>query len=604
MKENYENIFIIDSKALFESYKVIFDIKNDLFLTYDFALKKYIIDLGGNAEYLDHIVGVKTMEDNNYLIYKFFKDWHYDKDGNDIFTFKDVSFGFSFRLEFWNDFVSFIRIYLSLKKVFSYSFKKLYVGTLDKTIIDILNNLGIDYETINYVAIDSSSGYYFPITKWLNSKIKPKGVKGFLYKVREKVSYYYGTGMIFFDKLFSSESKFRVFIQEYHPTRKIIQLLRNDNKFVVILENFSRFSNKRDNMKERLLPITGNLKKYENIGASLLKEFDRNKFYKLVLSDNSDITDFIYKIIIKNISERITSKLRTLDSCIKYLDNNSLNLVILIANIGHTSTLFDLACQSRKIPSYLIVNGLLLNNYQDEAKYATYINAYSKSIKENYFKDMDNIVALGDPRMDMYADLKQKKINRDNPTVTIGTSGFNPTDLNSYVAVEFDFMYDILQAFSILKANGEECRIVIKVRPNGYLEQYKEFVKDYFQDLEVEYIITTPMIDVLKKTDFYISICSQTLFEASCLGIPVVYYKNDTEILNAPFDNNSELVIITKIEEMIQAYYDFKSKHSRYESFLNKKVMEQYIGPLDGNNLSRNIDFIYSILNKRIHSDI
>ena len=102
----------------------------------------------------------------------------------------------------------------------------------------------------------------------------------------------------------------------------------------------------------------------------------------------------------------------------------------------------------------------------------------------------------------------------------------------------------------------------------------------------------------LKKTDFYISIYSQTLFEASCLGIPVVYYKKDTEITNKPFDNNSELVTILNTDDMIQAFYDFKANNQRYELFLNSKVMEQYIGFLDGNNLTRNIDFIYKILRK------
>lgn len=54
--------------------------------------------------------------------------------------------------------------------------------------------------------------------------------------------------------------------------------------------------------------------------------------------------------------------------------------------------------------------------------------------------------------MDTYS-LIENKINREMPTITIGASGFNSTDLNSYVAVEFDFMYDILKAFSVLNKN-------------------------------------------------------------------------------------------------------------------------------------------------------
>lgn len=597
MKKNYNNIFIIDSKILFDSNILIFDIQNDLFLTFDFALKKYITDLGGNTEYLDHLVETNILQDNNYLIYEFFKNWHYDRDGNDIFTFKDVPFGFSFRLEFWNDFVFYVRLYLSIKYILKYNFKNIYVLSDENLVFQILDSLYIDYQIIHKEKnLANQFGYYFPIAQWLDSKIRPSGVRGLLYKIREKVSYFYGITMPLVDKAFKSEAKYTIFIQDYHPTKKIIQNLRNDNEITVLLENFSRSSNKMDNLKERLLPINGDLENYNQAKFELLEKFKSNKFHRLVLSDRSDVTDAMYDIITQRISERITAKLRTLDSCIKYLDNNKVDLVVLIANIGHTATLFDLACKYKKIPSYMIINGMLLNNYQDEAQYATHINSYSKSMKENYFRDINNVVALGDPRMDTYSLIEAKNIDRDVPTITIGASGFNSTDLNSYVAVEFDFMYDILSSFRFLKSSGEKFKIIIKVRPNGYEQQYLNFINEYFNDLEIEILSTTPMMEVLKKTDFYISIYSQTLFEASCLGIPVVYYKKDTEITNPPFNNNSELVTVSTIDDMMQAYIDFKEKHSRYNHFLDKKIMEKYIGFLDGNNLERNIEYIYKLL--------
>lgn len=599
MKKQFENIFIIDSKVLFDESQLVFDLQNDLFLTYDFALKKHIEDLGGNVEYLDHLVDANTLQENNYLIYKFFKDWHYDKDGNDIFVFKNVPFGFSFRLDFWNDFVFYTRLFLSLRYISSYSFQAIYILSDEGLAFKILDILGMKYTILN---VESSTidniGYYFPIAKWLDSKIRPSGLRRFLYKTREKVSFLYGKIMPYFDKFFKSSSKYTIFIQDYHPTKRIIQHFRNDINFTVLLENFSRFSNKKDNLKERLLPIGGDIKNYEDTKNELLKKFVTNKFHRLILSDGSDITDAIYDIITNRISNGLPEKLRTLDSCIKYLDKNKVDLVVLIANIGHTSTLFDLVCKHKKIPSYLIINGMLLNNYQDEAHYATYINSYSNSIKENYFRDVKNVYALGDPRMDNYSLIEKNKINREMPTITIGASGFNSTDLNSYVAVEFDFLYDILKAFDFLKQRAENFNLIIKVRPNGYEEQYKRFINEYFNDLKIEVISTTPMIEVLKKTDFYISIYSQTLFEASCLGIPVVYYKKDTEITNKPFDNNSELVTILNTDDMIEAFYDFKANHQRYEPFFNPKIMEQYIGFLDGNNLTRNIDFIYKILRK------
>ena len=108
------------------------------------------------------------------------------------------------------------------------------------------------------------------------------------------------------------------------------------------------------------------------------------------------------------------------------------------------------------------------------------------------------------------------------------------------------------------------------------------------------------MRNVLEKTDFYISIYSQTLFEASCLGIPCLYYKKDTEIINdPPFDGYSELVTVGNVEDLIDAITDFRSGDQRYDAFLERRVMEKYIGPLDGKNGERNIDYIYYLLNQQ-----
>jgi hypothetical protein len=273
---------------------------------------------------------------------------------------------------------------------------------------------------------------------------------------------------------------------------------------------------------------------------------------------------------------------------------------VLIANIGHIAPLVDCVCKSRGIPSYLIINGMLGNAFLDEGKYATVINSYSVSIKEHYFRGMDNIVCLGDPRMDAYVQkaAHPRVINRETPTITIGASGHNNIDLNSYLAVEFEFLHDVLQALRILKDSGVRLRIVIKVRANGYRVQYEAFVKEYFPGLVDQLLDNAPMGMVLERTDFFISIYSQTLFEASCLGIPCLYFKKDNEIMDPPFDGHSELVTVGCIEDLVTAITDFRVGHGRYDAFLQRTVMEKYIGPLDGGNLERNLHFIYEMLEK------
>ena len=159
-------------------------------------------------------------------------------------------------------------------------------------------------------------------------------------------------------------------------------------------------------------------------------------------------------------------------------------------------------------------------------------------------------------------------------------------------------MYEVLASFKELKNEGQLFSIIIKVRPNGVLDQYNSFVKEYFPELQIEILRDVVMIDVLIKTDLYISIYSQTLFEASCLGIPSIYYKKDKEHLDAPFDGHSELVTVDSIDNLKQAFVDFTNSHPRFDKFLDITVMEKYIGPLDGKNTIRNIDFIYGLLDR------
>lgn len=596
-KTDYRNIFILDSLVWWDEQKNQYDPSLDLILTYDFGLKKRIIELGGEAYYIDHLLDPDTMQANNFLIYDFFRDWHFDADGKDIFIHNGIPFGFSFRLEFWNDFTFYSRIRLCLGIFKNVRFQTIFIGSDNELITSVLDELILPYTLLTPKSTQQYFTYYFPIEQWMDEKLRAKGLRGFLYWLREVITAVYGYFMPWIDRLLFNNNKTAIFIQEYHPTKGLIQQLRKDQKLRIVLANFSRGSKLLDHLSERLLPVSGSLKKYTQEIENLINQFHLKRHAKLILTNDDDISESAYRIIETRVKERIANTLRTLDSVLHYLNHNPIKLEILIANIGHTATLVDCVCKSKNIPSYLIINGLLGNAHQDESKYATIINSYSISIKENYFRDMNNIVCLGDPRMDMYSsNTPIHTINRKNPTVTIGASGFNNVDLNSYVAVEFEFMHDILTAFKTIITQGTALKLVIKVRPNGYEQQYVNFVQEFFPDLNIKIVSTPPMKTVLEESDFYISIYSQTLFEASCLGIPCLYYKKDTEIMDPPFDNQSELVTVTTPENLIQAFYDFQSHHPRYNAFLERVVMERYVGPLDGHNLQRNIDFVYELI--------
>ena len=563
-------------------------------LTYDFALKREVELKGGDAYYIDHLVDKQVMQENNFLAYKFFRDWHLDSSGEDIFSYRGVQFGFAFRLQIWSDYISYVRNRICLECLRNIQFDQLLVGTDIRLVENILCEMGLSFTSVKHQKINSDKTYFFPIFRWMDERIRARKLK---HVFRDAVTALQGFIMLGIDRLLGREKIPGVFLQEYYPTKDLLQRIKRDGGIRLVLAHFSWKKNFSKYFTERPIPIWGKMENYQHIADLLLDNFQTRRCSTLTLVDGVDITESAFRIIEQRVHGQIAETLRALDCVIKYLDKMPIKLAVLIANIGLISTLVDCVCRARNIPTYLIINGLMSGEFLDESKYASVINSYSSSIKENYFRGMDNVVSLGDPRMDSYIKSHSLRlINYEVPTITIGTSAYSPIDLNSYVAVEFDFMYEILSALKIVKDRGVKLRIILKVRANGYQAQYKYFVQEYFPGLVDEILDVIPFSKVLERTDFYISLYSQTLFEASCIGIPCLYYKNDCEILDPPFDGKSELVTVSNVADLVSAIDDFYAGHKRFSPFLEYGVMEKYIGPLDGNNLERNLNFIHQLL--------
>ena len=597
INKSYRHIYICDTRDNFKQCSNYYSIKNDLVLTFDFGLKHYIESLAGNSLYVDCLCSADEMQKNNFIASEFLKNWNYDKEYKDIFTSEGISFGFSFRIEFWSEYLYYVRLRSNLEKLRKATYSSIMVCENNNFIGKILAEMGIPFEYVECIGLPSKIPYFFDIHKYMRDALHGKSIRNLMIKILVKSSSIF---LYYLDLIFHRADKRKaIYLHIYHPTKPIFNRLQSNNNLRIVTSTVAASKGIKKYLIQRLIPVRGKIKDFDKSASLLFKRFTQDRTARFILNDGTDITLGVFDIIDTQIKCRITESLRYLNSVLLYTRNLPIDLEVMIANLGVKQTIVDCVLKSKGIPSFLIVNGLMTCKYGDESKYANYINCYGAAYKSNYFDNANNVICLGDPRMDYYAksfDMSPKIIDRINPIVGIGTSGFNNTDLISHVAVEFDFLYEILTAFHQLKKNGQLFSLIIKVRPNGVLSQYKSFVDEYFPDLDFEIFRDIPMNCVLHKVDLYISIYSQTLFEASCLGIPVIYYKKDREYLNPPFDMNSELVTINTVEELIQAFYDFKASDQRFDSFLEKATMEKYIGPLDGRNTERNLAFIYKVL--------
>ena len=594
----FRNVFIVESRKQWSDANSQYDPSEDLVLTYDFGLRRAIEKLGGVVHYIDHLCGQSVNQKDNFLMYQFFQKWHFDADGRDVFRYRNVDFGFSFRLDIWNDFTFYVRNRLCIEQLRTIAYKNLFVSMGQEIIEEILTDMKLSFTLLKQNEQASLPAFFFPIHQYMEEALECRHLR---HKIRDLALLSQGIIMTWVDQLMGHfHKKTRVFVQEYHPTKKLLQALQKEPGIRVIQDNFSAGPGRLAKLwKDRPIPIYGSLQKYQTITIKLMNEFRQRRIQRLILTSGVDVTDPVYRLIERRALKTLPRALRAIDCINSFMRNHPIKLVILIANLGRTPALIQSIARSRGVPSFLIINGLLADEFCDDGKHATYINCYSKVIKDNYFVGQGNLVCLGDPRMDDYAHLPRRSINRKIPTVTVGTSGYSPVDLNSYLAVEFEFMYDVLTAIQNLTAEGKKFRVIIKVRQNGYKEQYRPFIAENFHGLVELIVDNVPIQKVLEKTDIYISTYSQTLFEASCLGIPSLYYKNDREIKGAPFDGKSELVTVCNTEDLQSAIVDFVSGSTRFDAFLDKSVMEKYVGPLDGKNLGRNLSYVHELL--RMH---
>jgi hypothetical protein len=588
----FRHIFLVQNRDFWSTCPFTYDKEQDLVLTFDFAVVREVSLQGGTVAYLDHMVKSDLIERYNHETYRFFATWYLDKNGQDIFSYRGMKISTALRLYIWTDITYIVHLLVNLLALKHVRHERIFVGTEDALVLDALGLLGLRVESWQTAAGKQLREYYFPIFRWMHEQIYPSPMKRL---VKIMVSRMLSAVTNLGSRLgILKNGTQNVFVQPYYPTYGIIKQLNRDENVNVVLENPADICGIT---REKYIPLSWTSARYRVLAESMINSFRSQKNTQWYI-EGIDIGEYLYITILKRAATVLPECLNRMDDILDFFSKRPLKLMITTTNIGLTNCLMLNYCHARNIPTYLIINGYLGNAYLDESKDARWINSYGPSIKEHYFAGMENIVCLGDPRMDAYARAdNSRQISTDKPTIVIGAAGYNNIDLNSYVAYEFDFLNDVLTACRTLISQGRSMDLIVKVRANGYIDQYRDFLREYHADIPVTLHDQVPMQQLLARADCYISLYSGTLFEAACLGIPALYYKKDTEIMAPPFDGASELVTADTPDELARKLELFYDHDSIFDAFRERNVLEKYVGPLDGNNLERNLKFIYSLLN-------
>lgn len=584
------NIFLVSDRDSWYNCEIIADLNLDLVFCLDFGLKKQLEREGFNVFFFDHLVDRNILQEQNFNMHRFLDTWYQDTSGKDLFEYKGVTIGNSVLLNIIADVTSYCHFFFNAVALKDFNYQSLITALDDDLICKVLDDLKINYTKANQLSkVSQNPKYLFPIALWVESQLNKESLKK---NVSNLLKGFLDIFLNFVD--FFSARKKNIYIQEYYPTEEIVAALSRSKIFKI---RTSDYSTKRNIFSQRRLPrsfFKGDLKN----SIPILNRFNSEskntwEFAGYVLSD------FLYQIISKDLSTLIARACEVAERLNKHFLRDEYSLVIPVTNYWMENRIVMNLAKKNGIPIFMIANGLLNMRFETDGRDSDFINCYSESVKEDYFFGASNAVCLGDPRMDKYSLIKKKNINRKCPKIVIGAAGFNNIDLNSYLAYEFDFLHDVLSVLHNITQSGLEARIVLKVRSNGYSEQYSHFVKEYFPSMDIEIVQNIQFAALIQEADLYISIYSQTLFEASVLGIPVIYYKKDTQFIDRPFDEFSEVVMAKSPKELHNSISAFYEADTVFSEFLKKEVLEKYIGFLDGRNTQRNIEFISSLVTNK-----
>ena len=596
LKKNYRSIFYIPSKQAYLNISSQIDLKHDLILTFDFGLKKLIKSLGGECHYIDKLLPALEMQKNNFIIQEFIEKWHLNSDGEDLFTYKKFEFGQSFQIYFISELYNVVRIGCGLSILNNLKFEQLILINPEKIIEEILTDLDILHTVQIDDVVSRDGGYFFDVNKYMNQALNEKTLKYQTFFAIKNIL----NRLLHISLIKSNTSKKLVYFQLHHPTIAMFKKMNNSIIYETILAPGVHIGNFLEKIRQRNFYVIGINKTHQLAANNLNMNYQKKRCRDLILSNGINLTKSANRTIDKYVIDKTKNAIQIIESIEKFFSYQSLDLLILVTNFGFFDSILHSYAKKFHIPTYMIINGMLIAKHGNDSKSATLINAYSIQMAQDYFKDCNNVLSIGDPRMDRYfSTIKVPIMNSKSKSIAIGigAAGFNNTDLASYSAYEFDFIFECLEGIRRFEHSSNlKVDIKLRIRANSFIQQYREFINEFFPDLTITYCQGDLLNDFLGNLDLYITFYSQTLFEASAIGVPVIYFKIDEEDLYAPFDAKSELVTVGSMIELSNLLMNFQYNKGMYTSFMKRETLEKYIGFLDGTNLDRNMNVIESLL--------
>jgi len=328
----------------------------------------------------------------------------------------------------------------------------------------------------------------------------------------------------------------------------------------------------------------------ENANKAFFGQID---YFKNKISISATISKLL-KIIVAPAFYQIAKNIDVLG---KFISNNHIGDCLLNGDSSWENRLIVRMCQKHSIPNNVVINGIIADDHQIEAKTADTTLYYGESMRNNYLKDKANCIPISSP-LYQNAYKKRLKINTKFPpqNILIGSFTFSPVDINCHYSDSERFLIEILEVLKKFAAESKfKFKVSAKLHPADVKDFYQWFLKDKnFEDVEI--IAGGDFQKIVSKFDLLIINYSTAIFETALMGIPVIFYHPNNQMLFEPFDGLGPLPTARSTDELGNMLKKMFENQDYALSFTNIKKLQPFTGPIDGRAGERILNIINSNL--------
>jgi hypothetical protein len=233
--------------------------------------------------------------------------------------------------------------------------------------------------------------------------------------------------------------------------------------------------------------------------------------------------------------------------------------------------------QAMGIPTYVINDGFKADDIQQEGMAADVALAWSEVVRDHYFsRRPDGAVVTGNPRTARLRSLT--RLRREPPHVLVGAHAFSPVDLNCHRSDAERFLERVLDG--IAGARGCVSReVIVKLSGVDARDYHDEGLAGH-PELMLDVRIHGDVVDLFEQCDVYVSAYSTSLIEAAAVGLPIVYYRINSQRLGPPFSGDKFLARRTASSpDQLAALL---ADRDTYTGSPPAGWVERYLGPTGG----------------------